>query len=172
MTAGVRCLQDRNRICLPLRVSRSQAAGQVHFEVLQRFEYDQKLMMSGVIANSNTSKTQRAEVLLKGAPFEVTQLAEPDTLPPGWGQVCKCDVSHCVMLVLATLACVCMSKRVARASINHSQEELMHMALPSLICLWALPCKSSSGHVHHRSSWQLSADTLSRHNSFLHLSTA
>lgn len=73
---------------LALRVSRKEAARQVHLDVLQRFEYDARMLMSGVIAKSNSSThCERAQVLIKGGPFEVSQLAEPDSLPQDWTQV-------------------------------------------------------------------------------------
>lgn len=43
--------------------------------------------MSGVIAKADSSRSERAQVLIKGAPYEVSQLAEPDSLPHDWGQV-------------------------------------------------------------------------------------
>ena len=65
----------------------------MQLEVLRRFEYDALMMMSGVIvkANSSGAAHERAQVLIKGAPYEVTQLAEPDSLPKDWGQVSHCD---------------------------------------------------------------------------------
>ena len=56
-------------------------------EVLERLEYDASSMMSGVIVRGTSSKAERAQVLIKGAPYEVSQLAEPETLPQDWGQV-------------------------------------------------------------------------------------
>ena len=44
--------------------------------------------MSGVIAKSNSSThCERAQVLIKGAAYEVSQLADPDSLPTDWAQV-------------------------------------------------------------------------------------
>lgn len=84
---AVALVQGRSTISLPLRVSRNEPARQVQLEVLHRFEYDAKMLMSGVIAKSNSSKTERAQVLIKGAPHQVCQLAEPDTVPQDWTQV-------------------------------------------------------------------------------------
>lgn len=44
------------------------------------------MMMSGVIAKADSTRSERAQVLIKGAPYEVTQLADPDSLPPDWAQ--------------------------------------------------------------------------------------
>ena len=76
-------------MCLPLRLSRREPARLVKLEILRRFEYDALIMMSGVIvkAESSSSTCERAQVLIKGAPYEVSQLAEPDTLPKDWAQV-------------------------------------------------------------------------------------
>ena len=102
---GIYCLQGRSTICLPLRVSRNEPARQVQTEVLQRFEYDAKMMMSGVIAKGNSSKTERAQVLIKGAPYEVSQLVQPDTLPQDWGQVCRHSQAptYCVILDMISM---------------------------------------------------------------------
>lgn len=42
--------------------------------------------MSGVIAKADSTRSERAQVLIKGAPYEVTQLADPDSLPQDWAQ--------------------------------------------------------------------------------------
>ncbi|DBA76073.1 TPA: hypothetical protein ACH3X1_009818 [Trebouxia sp. C0004] len=76
----------RSTVCLPLGVGKAQSTKTVKLEILHRFEYDSKMMMSGVIARADTSKSERAQVLIKGAAFEVTQLADPDSLPKDWTQ--------------------------------------------------------------------------------------
>jgi len=83
-------LQGRSTVCLPLGVGKAQSTKTVKLEILHRFEYDSKMLMSGVIAKADTSKSERAQVLIKGAPYEVTQLADPDSLPKDWAQV-KCS---------------------------------------------------------------------------------
>ena len=45
------------------------------------------MMMSGVVAKAGASQSERCQVLIKGAPYEVTQLADPDSLPDDWAQV-------------------------------------------------------------------------------------
>lgn len=88
-------------MCLPLEVGKAQSTKTVKLEILHRFEYDSKMLMSGVIAKADTSKSERAQVLIKGAPYEVTQLADPDTLPKDWAQV-RCT-DH--VLIIKTVSC-------------------------------------------------------------------
>ena len=60
----------------------------MQLEILRRFEYDPEMMMSGVIAKSKSSAHgERAQVLIKGASYEVSQLADPESLPKDWAQV-------------------------------------------------------------------------------------
>ena len=82
-------------MCLPLGVGKAQSTKTVKLEILHRFEYDSRMLMSGVIAKADTSKSERAQVLIKGAPYEVSQLADPDTVPKDWAQV-KC--THCNLI--------------------------------------------------------------------------
>ena len=81
---------------LPLRLSRRESTKMVKLDILRRFQYDALMMMSGVIvkAESSSSTCERAQVLIKGAPYEVSQLAEPDTLPKDWAQVRCCSNIH------------------------------------------------------------------------------
>lgn len=91
-------VQGKNTVCLPLRVGRKEVVRQVQMEILQRFEYDATMMMSGVIAKSNsTTHCERAQVLIKGDPFEVCQLADPDSLPQDW---LKVQQPHCFALAV------------------------------------------------------------------------
>ncbi|DBA88103.1 hypothetical protein WJX79_009270 [Trebouxia sp. C0005] len=76
----------RSTVCLPLGFGKAQSTKTVKLEILHRFEYDSRMLMSGVIAKADTSKSERAQVLIKGAPYEVTQLADPDSLPKDWSQ--------------------------------------------------------------------------------------
>ncbi|KAL3140952.1 hypothetical protein ABBQ32_005476 [Trebouxia sp. C0010 RCD-2024] len=80
---------DRNRVRLPLR---SRSAGQttmVTMQVLRRFEFEpQFLLMSGVIAvEDNAGRNAEPQVLLKGAPQELTPLlGGRDKLPKAWDE--------------------------------------------------------------------------------------
>lgn len=109
-------LKGRNTVSLPLRDGRNEVARQVQLEVLQRFEYDANMMMSGVIVKSNsTTRRERAQVLVRGAPFEISQLAEPDSLPPDWTQVsshhcCMFTQQHCTAQAAGLWGCLaCMA---------------------------------------------------------------
>ncbi len=99
-------LQGRSTVCLPLGVGKAQSTKTVKLEILHRFEYDSKMLMSGVIAKADTSKSERAQVLIKGAPYEVTQLADPDSLPKDWAQV------RCTHRMLTKTATSCLNLHV------------------------------------------------------------
>ena len=99
-------LQGRSTVCLPLGVGKAQSTKTVKLEILHRFEYDSKILMSGVIAKADTSKSERAQVLIKGAPYEVTQLADPDSLPNDWAQV------RCTHRMLTKTAMSCLNLHV------------------------------------------------------------
>ncbi len=99
-------LQGRSTVCLPLGVGKAQSTKTVKLEILHRFEYDSRMLMSGVIAKADTSKSERAQVLIKGAPYEVTQLADPDTLPTDWAQVRR------IHRTLINKAVSCLSSQV------------------------------------------------------------
>ena len=87
--------QGRNTICLPLRASRGESASQVQLEVLRRFEFDPRLMMSGVLAKRQSSThCEREQVLIKGGVHEVSQLTELESLPTDWVQVQLHDFVH------------------------------------------------------------------------------
>ena len=96
-------LQGRSTVCLPLGVGKAQSTKTVKLEILHRFEYDSKMLMSGVIAKADTSKSERAQVLIKGAPYEVTQLADPDSLPKDWAQV------RCIHRMVIKTATSCLN---------------------------------------------------------------
>lgn len=104
-------MQGRNIVCLPLRVSRNESARTVKLEILRRFEYDSKLMLSGVVAKvqSSGSRCERAQVLMKGAPYEVSQLADPDSLPADWFQVSTALIKS---LICHKIYMVCMMSHV------------------------------------------------------------
>ncbi|KAL3153004.1 hypothetical protein ABBQ38_012031 [Trebouxia sp. C0009 RCD-2024] len=80
---------DRNHVRLPLR---SRSAGQstmVTMQVLRRFEFEpQFLLMSGVIAmENNAGRNAEPQVLLKGAPRDLTPLlGGRDKLPKAWDE--------------------------------------------------------------------------------------
>lgn len=56
-------------------------------EILMRLEYNANVMMSGVIARAERARLDSAQVLLKGAPFEIAALVGFAALPQGWGAV-------------------------------------------------------------------------------------
>ena len=119
-------------MALPLRVSRSETARLVQLEILQRFEYDGNTMMSGVIAKSNSSETERAQVLIKGAPLDVSQLVEADTLPQDWAQVCEplCQ-QHLAGTHALIIQCSPIHQSVFRALLNSAssmQMVCMHLS--------------------------------------------
>ena len=108
-------VQGRNTICLPLRASRKESARQVQLEIMRRFEYDPKMMMSGVIAKSKSSThCERAQVLIKGASYEVSQLADPDSLPKDWAQVQQ--PRHHSSIQVCTALCPSIFARVCHAA--------------------------------------------------------
>ena len=80
-------LQGRNTVTLPLRVGHSQAARQVQLEILQRFEYNSKWLLSGVVGRVCGSRPGAAQVFIKGDPLQIVQLVEPDSLPQDWCEV-------------------------------------------------------------------------------------
>ena len=117
------CSQGRTTICLPLRNQRKETARQVQVEVLERLEYDATTMMSGVIVRGTSSKAERAQVLIKGAPYEVSKLAEPHTVPPDWGQVNAAFGSHAHSSLRGATDC----------DLQHGSTHGMHVAQLSFI---------------------------------------
>ena len=81
--------QDRNYVSLPLRSSSREPARLVTLEILRRFEFEPDFqLMSGVIAHeSNTIASAQPQVLLKAAPYEVSQFVDPNSIPANWDQV-------------------------------------------------------------------------------------
>ena len=80
-------MQDRNLVSLPLRLKIGRPASLTKLQVLKRFEFESRLMRSGVVAVDSDEDPNTALLFVRGAPAKVEQLIKGGVLPPNYHQV-------------------------------------------------------------------------------------
>ena len=86
MKHKVPAIQERDVVSLPLRAKSTPRAAAVpaRFQVLKRFDFEPRLMRSGVIAAQHNGT---ALLYVKGAPGMIKPLLREEPLPPDFQQV-------------------------------------------------------------------------------------
>ncbi len=72
---------------LPLRLKSGRPASLTKLQVLKRFEFESRLMRSGVVAVDSDEDPNTALLFVKGAPTKVEQLIKGGVLPADYHQV-------------------------------------------------------------------------------------
>ena len=73
---------------LPLRLRWGSPASLTKLQVLKRFEFESRLMRSGVVAVDKDEDPNTALLFVRGAPAKVEQLIRGGVLPADYHQVC------------------------------------------------------------------------------------
>ena len=72
---------------LPLRREPGQPASLTKLQVLKRFEFEARLMRSGVVARDERSPLGTALLFVRGAPARIEQLVKGGILPSDFHEV-------------------------------------------------------------------------------------
>lgn len=80
-------VQDRNLVSLPMKASSQKSARMTLLTVLKRFEFDPRLLRSGVLAVNSTRPGGEIMVFVKGAPSAIRHLIPTEVLPQDYQEV-------------------------------------------------------------------------------------
>lgn len=75
-------------VSLPLRLKWDRPASLTKLQVLKRFEFESRLMRSGVVAVDSEEDPNTALLFVRGAPAKVEELIRGGVLPADYHQVC------------------------------------------------------------------------------------
>lgn len=74
-------------VSLPLRPKSGQPASPTKLQVLKRFEFESRLMRSGVVAMDSSGRHAKTLLFVRGAPAQIEQLIRGGVLPPDYQKV-------------------------------------------------------------------------------------
>ena len=98
---GLVVVQERDLVSMPLRLQTDRPASLTKLQVLKRFEFESRLMRSGVVAVDSQGPPNTALLFVRGAPAKIEQLVKGGVLPPDYHQVgCSVHYSHAWVLNL------------------------------------------------------------------------
>lgn len=80
-------MQERDLVSLPLRVEPGRPTTITKLTVLKRFEFESRMMRSGVVAMDSEGQPGTALLFVRGAPARVEQLIKGGVLPSDYHQV-------------------------------------------------------------------------------------
>lgn len=138
LTALTMTVQERNVVSLPLRPKSGTPASSTKLQVLKRFDFESRLMRSGVVATDSSGHHTKTLLFVRGAPTQIEQLIRGGVLPPDYQKVaCSSSLSrHKPCLVnLYTDDCFCGLMG------EHSMSDAHHASCRYLCrsCIWQQP---------------------------------
>ena len=80
-------MQDQNVVSLPLKLKGKKSYKVATLHVLKRFEFEPRLLRSGVLAVDSVGSPGQALVFVRGAPESIQQVVGRDNLPADYCQV-------------------------------------------------------------------------------------
>ena len=129
LTAFTMTVQERNVVSLPLRPKSGGPASSTKLQVLKRFEFESRLMRSGVVATDSSGRHTKTLLFVRGAPAQIEQMIRGGVLPPDYQKVACSSFLSChnrCLVYLYTADCFC------RLMGEHTMSDAHHAACRSV----------------------------------------